>query len=244
VTPGYFAALGIRLLQGRYFDSHDRAASRPVLIVDDLLARTTWPGQSAIGKKIEAEHVVGFGFAPVSSVVVGVVDHVRNHSLTRQVRPEIYIPFEQSPRSPLSYVLRTSAVPLSLVPAIRALLHRRNPDLALANVRPGTDYITREIVPAGFITVLAGIFSALALVLATAGIYGVLNYQVSRRLSEMGIRMALGAGARDIFRVVLGQGLTLVTAGSLLGAAATIDGNGRSQTKIKPSQRWYSLQVR
>ena len=222
VTPGYFAAMGTRLLEGRYFDAQDGAGSRPVLIVDDLLARTTWPGQSAIGKKIETEHVVDGGFKPVSTVVVGVVEHVRGHSLTRQVRPEIYLPFEQSARSPLSYVLRTSVEPLSLVPAVRALLHHRDPGLALAKVRPMTEYVARDIAPAGFTAVLAAIFSGLALVLAAAGIYGVLNYQVSRRLPEMGIRMALGAGARDVFHLVLGHGLALAAAGALLGTIATI----------------------
>jgi len=222
VTPGYFAAMGTRLLEGRYFDAQDRAGARPVLIVDDLLARFTWPGQSALGKKIEVEHVIDGGFAPVSSVVVGVVEHVRNHSLTTQVREEIYIPFEQSPRSPLTYVLRTRVEPLSLVPAIREMLRRRDPGLAMAKVRPMTEYVARQIAPAGFTAVLAAIFSALALVLAAAGIYGVLNYQVSRRLPEMGIRMALGAGARDVFRLVLGQALGLAALGALLGTGATV----------------------
>jgi putative ABC transport system permease protein len=221
VTPGYFAAMDARLLEGRYFNSLDRAGGRQVLIVDELLARSTWPGQSAIGKKIEAEHVTTEGFVPVPSIVVGVVAHLHNHSLTREVRGQLYMPFEQSPRSPLTWVLRTTVPPLSLVPAIRGMLHQRDPDLAMAKIRPMTDYVAREIAPAGFTAGLAAIFGALALLLATTGIYGVLNYQVSRRLPEMGIRMALGASAHDVLRLVLREGLRLATAGVLLGAAAS-----------------------
>jgi putative ABC transport system permease protein len=153
--------------------------------------------------------------------VVGVVAHLHNHSLTREVRGQLYMPFEQSPRSPLTWVLRTTVPPLSLVPAIRGMLHQRDPDLAMAKIRPMTDYVAREIAPAGFTAGLAAIFGALALLLATTGIYGVLNYQVSRRLPEMGIRMALGASAHDVLRLVLREGLRLATAGVLLGAAAS-----------------------
>ena len=102
VTPGYLAAMGARLVEGRYFTPQDRAGGRQVLIVDEMLARSTWPGQSAIGKKVDAEHVTERGFVPVSSTVVGVVEHMRNHSLTREVRGQLYMPFEQSPRSPLT----------------------------------------------------------------------------------------------------------------------------------------------
>jgi hypothetical protein len=208
-----------RLVEGRYFNSLDRAGGRQVLIVDELLARSTWPGQSAIGKKIDAEHVTDRGFLPVPSVVVGVVAHLHNHSLTREVRSQLYMPFEQSPRSPLTWVLRTSVPPLSLVPTIRRMLHQRDPDLALAKIRPMTEYVAREIAPAGFTAALAAIFGALALLLAATGIYGVLNYQVSRRLPEMGIRMAIGASVHDVLRLVLSDGLRLATAGVLLGAA-------------------------
>ena len=222
VTPGYFAAMGARLIEGRYFDWQDRAGSRQVIIVDESLARATWPGQSAIGKTIVAEHLTGNGFEAIPSVVVGVVEHLHNHSLTKEVRGQIYLPFDQSRRSPLTFVLRTHVEPLSLVPAIRRMLHDRSKTAAMAKVRPMTEYVAREISPVSFTAVLGAIFGALALLLAATGIYGVLNYQVSRRRPEMGIRMALGAAAADVLRMVLREGLTLAAAGVLLGAVSAV----------------------
>jgi len=222
VTPGYFAAMGAHLLEGRYFDPQDRANTRQVAIVDDLLARTTWPGQSAIGKRIVAEHVTNDGFRPILTVVVGVVEHLHNHSLTRQVRGQIYMPFEQSPRSPLTFVVRTRVDPLSLAPAIRRMLHDRSKTAAMAKVRPTTEYVSREISPVSFTAVLAAIFGALALLLAATGVYGVFNYQVSRRRPEIGIRMALGARTGQVVRMILREVGALAAAGVLLGAAAAL----------------------
>ncbi len=222
VTPGYFTAMGARLMEGRYFNLQDRADGQQVVIVDDLLARTTWPGQSAIGKKVVAEHTTENGFVPKSSVVVGVVEHLHNHSLTRQVRGQIYMPFYQSPRGPLTFVLRTRILPLSLVPSIRNLLRARSKTAAMAKIRPMTDYVAREISPVSFTAVLAAIFGGLALLLAVTGIYGVFDYRISQRRPEMGIRMALGATARDVLRMVLREGAALAAAGILLGSIAAL----------------------
>jgi putative ABC transport system permease protein len=222
VTAGYFSAMGTRLIEGRFFNSDDRAGTQPVVIVDEMLARSTWPGQSAIGKKLEAEHVTQNGFVPIASVVVGVVEHVHNQSLTRRVRGSIYMPYEQSPRSPLTFVVRSTGDPLALVPAVREALRRRTRTAAVAKVRPMTQYVAREIAPVSFTAILAAVFGALALLLAGTGIYGVLRYQVSQRLPEMGIRMALGARASDVLRLIAGEALWLAAIGVALGAAGAL----------------------
>src|SRR5207244_4305264 len=113
----------------------DRAENRPVLIIDETVARSTWPGESPIGRTIEIQGE--------ARVVVGEVEHVRNHSLTEDVRGVVYFPIDQSPRSPLTFVLRARVEPLSLVPAIRAKLRRQNPNAAIGKVRAMTGYVDR-----------------------------------------------------------------------------------------------------
>jgi len=222
VTPGYLRAMGTHIIEGRYFNDQDSAAGRPVVIVDELLASTTWPGQSAVGKRIETERFTQRGIVPVWGEVVGVVEHVRAHSLAKKVRPEVYIPFEQSPRSPLAYAVRTRVDPLTLAGPIRELLRQRDRNIAISKIRPMTTYIERAKAPANFTAVLAGIFGGLALLLAAVGIYGVVYYSVSRRMHEMGVRMALGASARDVKRLVLREGFMMTAAGMILGIAGAL----------------------
>ena len=222
VTPGYLQAMGSRLIEGRYFDAHDTATSRPVSIVDEMLARTVWPGQSALGKQVQSQHAFKGAYRAVVSDVVGVVEHMRNHSVTQQVRGELYVPWAQSPRSPLTFVVRAAGSPLALVAPIRRLLHQRDPDVAMAKTQVMTDYVARDIAPASFTAALAAIFGVMALLLAATGVYGVLHYQVSRRLPEMGIRMALGAGAREVVQLVLRETSSLAALGVFLGACGAL----------------------
>jgi predicted lysophospholipase L1 biosynthesis ABC-type transport system permease subunit len=190
--------------------------------VDEVLARSTWPNESAIGKVITVEHVSPTGWHKLPTTVVGVAEHVRNHSIARAVRGEVYMPWAQSPRSPMIFVVRTQVPPLSVVPAIRRVLHERAPESALGKVQMMSASVARDIAPAGFTAVLASVFGALALVLAATGVYGVLNYQISRRMPEMGIRMAVGARAADVLRLVLGEGLWLTAFGIILGVAGSL----------------------
>ena len=232
ITPGYLQTMGTRLIEGRYFDEQDRADGRRVVIVDEMLAYATWPGESATGKKIEVEKFANGEFEPAWAEVVGVVEHVRNHSLSQQVRGEIYIPFAQSARPHLSYVARTRVEPLALADTIRQELRKCDPDLAISKVRPMTAYVERAKGPASFTAVLAGIFAGLALLLAGIGIYGVVYYSVSRRMHEMGVRMALGASPADVMRLVMREGLALTAVGMILGVAGSLYVSQYLQTLI------------
>ena len=222
VTPGYLRSIGAHLVSGREFDALDQTSARNVVIIDDLLARTSWPGENPVGKKIKVEHYRYGDFHEDWSEIVGVVRHIRHHNLSTELRGQVYIPYPQSPRTHMSYVIRASGDALALGAPIRRELKQIDPELALSKLRPMQDYVSRAAAPASFVATLAGIFATLALVLAAIGIYGLLSYSVSQRTHEFGVRMALGASGGDLLRLVMREGFLLAGIGMALGIAGSL----------------------
>src|SRR5579884_3634067 len=211
ISPGYLRAMGIPLRQGRAFDEHDRLTSQRVVLVNETAARTLWPGQTAIGGVLELNG---------DTRVVGVVGDVRHTSPDQQPGLEMYLPLSQGAGIPsLDLVVRTTLAPTSLAPAIRSALRPIAPNLPLADFRSLETLVDRAVSPRRFITVLLGGFAALALALASLGIYGIISYSVSQRSQEIGIRMALGASAANVQLAVIRQTLALAAMGIAIGAA-------------------------
>jgi predicted permease len=222
ITPGYFQAMGGQLIAGRTFNNLDTASSRKVVIIDKLLAQQTWPDENPIGKKLNIEMFTDQGFANDWAEVVGVVEHIKAHSLLKPLRGEIYIPYTQSSREHLSFAVRTSADPSALVGPIRGEINKLDRNRAIAKVRPMEEYVRKAMAPTNFTVVLASLFAALALLLATVGIYSVISYSVSRRTQEIGVRMALGATGRDILRLIMKEGAAVIALGLTFGFVASL----------------------
>ncbi|MGH9762995.1 MAG: FtsX-like permease family protein, partial [Blastocatellia bacterium] len=222
ITPGFFRAIGARLIEGRDFNGMDRPGGHDVVIVDDMLAAQTWPGKIALGQKLNVELFGGDGdFSQHWAEVVGVVMHVKTHSLLRAVRGEIFIPYTQSPREHLGFVLRTGGDPMAVASAVRAEVRKIDKTQAVANIRPMEEYVAGAMGATNFTALLAAIFAVLALMLATVGVYGVVSYSATQRRQEIGVRVALGARRSDIGRLVVKEALVLGSAGLALGLAGS-----------------------
>lgn len=222
VTPGGMEALGVRLLQGRLFETNDSQASTKVVIIDETLAHEIWPGQDPLGKHM----VLMLGPEPHGAIpwmtVVGVVRQVKNYGVDQPSRFEAFVPNAQFPGMGGNLVLRSHQDPARLVPAVRQVMQTLDPNLPLYDVRTLRAVSEETVAPRKLSVLLLGLFSGIALVLAALGIYGVMAYVVSGRTHEIGLRMALGAEPRDVNRLLMGQGARIALAGVAAGLIASL----------------------
>ena len=223
VTPGFFAALGVPLQAGRDFDAHDGQGATAVAIVSRRFAAKAWPGADPIGRRFR----VGRNPAPDPITVVGVAPDMRYRSLTVNVSlnpedPDLYFPFAQRPSRTLSIVASTSGRSSAMVGAVRDAVHAFDRDVPTFGERPFTDLIAARTASFRLSAFVMSFFGLVALLLAGIGVYGLINYSVMQRRQEMGVRLALGAGRREIYGLVLKDAARLTVAGLIIGVAAAL----------------------
>jgi predicted permease len=221
-SPDYFRALGIPLERGRFFDGRDKRDAPNALIINEAMARRYWPGEDAVGKRINFTDE-----KPKDSdwfTVVGVVGDVKDKPESSGAEPAFWWPSLQPPGTfgNMAIVLRSSSDPVLLTQATRDALHGIDPSLALANVRLMDRVAEGQFSTARFALFLVGLFAGLALALAAIGIYGVISYSVSQRMHEFGMRIALGANGWNLMGLVMRQGVTLTAVGVALGLGCAL----------------------
>jgi predicted permease len=214
VSSEYFRALDVPILAGRTFNDNDYADRPAVGIIDERLARQVFGRENPIGKRFR----IDVPDRPWIEIL-GVVGHLRHEGLNRDPRPQVYWPYQQRTQDRMAMVIKTAAHPSSLTAAVRAAIREIDPDQPLYDVRPMTAVLERSLHGQWLNTVLVGAFAVIALVLAGAGLYGVVSYLTSQRQREFGIRVAVGAKATNVLALVLKQGLGRAAPGLALGLA-------------------------
>jgi len=213
-TPEFFRAMGIPLIEGRYFDSHDTPDSTQVAIVSEGFVRRFFPNQQAIGKRIKQS---GPGYGDRWMEIVGVVGNVKYLGLTVDTDPAYYMPFTQSYGPQMFLTVRSSGDAARLEEALRRDIQSIDPGVTLAQIGTMEQALALSVSQPRFDTMLLALFAAIALLLAAVGIYGLIAYSVAQRTHEIGVRMALGAARADVVRMVVRQGASLAAIGIALG---------------------------
>jgi putative ABC transport system permease protein len=214
ISPGYFETLGLPLVAGRGLLGSDEETALPVAVVSRSLAERYWPGRDPLGRRFR----IGNEDAPWVTVV-GVSGNHIHQWFTRRNYPTCYRPYAQDPRNDLAFVLRTTGDPEALAPAARRAVGAVDPSQPAYNVWSQRRAISLSTIGLQYVAAIMAVFGGLALVLAISGVYGVMSYRVSLRTQEIGVRVALGASARDVLQLTMAQAMRLTTLGLLVGGA-------------------------
>jgi len=218
VSVTYLDAMKVPLVQGRLFTSGDRADTLPVALISRNMANTYWPEADPIGRRLR----LGSDEDAPWITVVGVVDDVLQDWFDRRMTPTVYVPLEQQPRYSLAFVLRATGDPASLASAARAAVRAVDPNQPAFDVMTMHRMIGDKTIGLRFAAALMGVFGALSLVLAVVGVYGVMAYSITRRTHEIGVRIALGAQARDVLRLTVGESARLAAGGVTIGLVLAV----------------------
>ncbi|MGH9753692.1 MAG: ABC transporter permease [Blastocatellia bacterium] len=217
VGSGYFGALGIPFRQGRDYTARDGLQSAQVALINEAFAKRHFPGENPIGKRIDPSIGVGDG-APPMREIIGVVADSRSRRLGAEPEPEVYLHIPQVPSTgSLTLILRAQTEPMSLVTAARQEIMKLDRNAPIYDIKPFNEYVSDSVAQPRFNSALLGVFAGVALLLTAIGLYGVIAYSITQRTQEIGIRMALGARAGDVLKLIIGQGMTLVLIGVALG---------------------------
>lgn len=219
VSPDYFQTMEIAVVKGRQFDTHDRMKAQNVAIINETLARRFLPGEDPIGKRITLND--DNPKEEEWATIVGVVKDTKPRALDSESAAELYMPYDQQPESYMSLMIRTTDKSESMAAAVRAEVESLDPNQPVFSIRTLSNVLSQSVAMPRFRTLLFIIFALIALILAVVGIYGVMSYSVMQRAHEIGIRMALGAKASDVLKLVVGEGLALALAGIAIGLAAS-----------------------